>query len=45
VTYVSTASDAAGWTISETAGTVSASLTGTLAPAASRYFWIRVRVK
>lgn len=45
VTYVSTASDAAGWTITESAGTVSASLTGTLAPAASRYFWIRVRVK
>ncbi|MBB4638311.1 DUF11 domain-containing protein [Longimicrobium terrae] len=45
VTYVSTATDAAGWTITETSGTVSASLTGTLAPAASRYFWIRVRVK
>lgn len=45
VTYVSSAGDAAGWTLSESSGTVSATLTGTLAPAASRYFWIRVRVK
>lgn len=45
VTYVSSAADATGWTISESSGTVSATLTGTLAPAASRYFWIRVRVK
>jgi hypothetical protein len=44
VTYVSSAGDAAGWTLSESSGTVSATLTGTLAPAASRYFWIRVRV-
>lgn len=45
VTYVSTSSDAAGWTISESAGTVSAQLTGTLAPGASRFFWVRVRIK
>lgn len=45
VTYVSASGDAAGWTISESAGTVSAALTGTLAPAASRFFWIRVQVK
>jgi uncharacterized repeat protein (TIGR01451 family) len=45
VTYVSTAGDAAGWTINESAGTVSATLSGTLATSASRFFWIRVRIK
>jgi uncharacterized repeat protein (TIGR01451 family) len=45
VTYVSTSSDAAGWTINESAGTVSATLSGTLAASASRYFWVRVRIK
>jgi uncharacterized repeat protein (TIGR01451 family) len=45
VTYVSTSTDAAGWTIGESSGTVSATLTGTLAPAASRFFWIRVQIK
>ncbi len=45
VTYISASSDAAGWTIGESGGTVSASLTGTLAPGASRFFWIRVQVK
>ena len=46
VTYVSTADDgSAGWTISQSSGTVSASLSGTLAAGATRYFWIRVRVK
>ncbi|WP_420126484.1 hypothetical protein [Longimicrobium sp.] len=45
VTYVSTSTDAAGWTISESAGTVSATLGGTLAASASRYFWVRVRIK
>lgn len=45
VTYVSASGDAAGWTISESSGTVSAALTGTLAPAASRFFWIRVQIK
>jgi uncharacterized repeat protein (TIGR01451 family) len=45
VTYVSSSADATGWTISESAGTVSATLSGTLAASASRYFWIRVRIK
>lgn len=46
VTYVSTADDgSAGWTISETTGTVRATLSGTLAAGATRFFWIRVRVK
>lgn len=45
VTYVSSAGDAAGWTISESSGTVTAKLTGTLAAAASRHFWVRVQVK
>ncbi|HEY0035660.1 MAG TPA: hypothetical protein VGB66_03170 [Longimicrobium sp.] len=45
VTYVSTADDGvAGWTISETSGTVTAKLAGTLAASASRFFWIRVRI-
>jgi uncharacterized repeat protein (TIGR01451 family) len=44
VTYQSAAGDAAGWTISESSGTVTAGL-ATLAPSASRFFWIRVRVK
>ncbi len=45
VTFVSSSADAAGWTINESAGTVSATLSGTLAASASRYFWIRVRIK
>jgi uncharacterized repeat protein (TIGR01451 family) len=45
VTYVSTSADAAGWTISESGGTVSATLTGTLAAGTTRFFWIRVQVK
>ena len=45
VTYVSSSPDAAGWTITESAGTVRASLTGTLAPGTNRFFWIRVLVK
>ncbi|MEW5928118.1 MAG: hypothetical protein AB1941_11585 [Gemmatimonadota bacterium] len=44
VTYQSASGDAAGWTIGESSGTVTAGL-ATLAPAASRFFWIRVRVK
>lgn len=44
VTYQSAAGDVAGWTIGESAGTVTAGL-ASLAPSASRYFWIRVRVK
>ena len=44
VTYQSASGDAAGWTIGESSGTVTAGL-ASLAPAASRFFWIRVRVK
>ena len=45
VTYVSSAGDASGWTISQTGGTVTASLSGTLAAGATRFIWIRVQVK
>ena len=45
VTYDSATPDAAGWTIATAAGTLTANLAGTLAAGASRYFWIRVRVK
>jgi uncharacterized repeat protein (TIGR01451 family) len=45
VTYVSAAGDATGWSISQTGGTVTASLAGTLAAGATRYIWIRVQVK
>jgi uncharacterized repeat protein (TIGR01451 family) len=46
VTYVANSPDAAGWTITAApATTITASLTGTLAAGASRYFWIRVRVQ
>ncbi|HEX2189403.1 MAG TPA: hypothetical protein VHG51_10920 [Longimicrobiaceae bacterium] len=44
VAYQSTAGDAAGWTISESSGTVTAGLPS-LAPAESRFFWIRVQVR
>jgi uncharacterized repeat protein (TIGR01451 family) len=45
VAYDSSAPDAAGWTITQSGGTVTADLTGTLAPGASRFVWIRVKVK
>ena len=46
VTYVSNTPDAAGWTITAPpTTTITASLAGTLAAGASRYFWIRVRVQ
>ena len=45
VTYDSATPDAAGWTIATASGTLTANLAGTLAAGASRYFWIRVRVK
>ena len=45
VTYVSASGDAAGWTLTESSGTVSGALTGTLANSATRFFWIRVRIK
>jgi large repetitive protein len=43
--FVSTSSDAAGWTIGESAGAITATLSGTLATSANRYFWVRVRVR
>ena len=45
VTYVSTAGDAAGWTIGQAGGTVTASLASLAGGGASRHFWIRVLVK
>jgi uncharacterized repeat protein (TIGR01451 family) len=46
VTWQSSAADVAGeWTLSESAGTVTGTLTPTLAAAGSRFIWIRVRVK
>jgi hypothetical protein len=44
LTYVSAAGDLAGWTITNTGNDVNADLTGTLAPAAARFIWIRVRI-
>jgi uncharacterized repeat protein (TIGR01451 family) len=45
VTYISSSPDLAGWTLSQSAGTVTGTLTGTLAAGATRFFWIRVQVK
>lgn len=46
LTYDTAVGDAAGWTISATGTTtVTATLTGSLAGGASRFIWIRVRVK
>lgn len=45
LTYVSAVGDAGGWTITTPSGVVTADLSGTLAAAASRYIWIRARVK
>ncbi len=44
VTFVSTEPDAAGWTITNAGNDVDADLAGTLAPAANRFFWIRVQI-
>jgi len=43
--FVSTAADAAGWTLSNVGNNVSGNLTGTLGAGASRFFWIRASVK
>ena len=46
VTYQSTSPDSGSeWTLGESGGTVTGTLSGTLAPAASRFFWIRVLIK
>lgn len=44
LTFISATGDLAGWTIGNTGNTVTASLTGSLAAAASRFIWIRVQV-
>ena len=43
--FVSTSTDATGWTISNVGNSVSADLTGVLAVGASRFFWVRASVK
>jgi uncharacterized repeat protein (TIGR01451 family) len=45
LTFLSATPDAAGWTISNAGNNVTASLTGSLAGGASRFIWIRARVK
>jgi uncharacterized repeat protein (TIGR01451 family) len=45
LTYQSASQDAAGWTFSNVGNTVTADLAGTLAPAASRFIWVRAQVK
>jgi uncharacterized repeat protein (TIGR01451 family) len=44
LTYDSATEDAPTWTFNNTGNDFDADLTGTLAPAASRFFWIRVQV-
>lgn len=43
--FVSTAADAAGWTLSNVGNNVSGNLAGTLGAGASRFFWVRASVK
>jgi uncharacterized repeat protein (TIGR01451 family) len=45
VAYDSNTPDAAGWTINVAGQNVTADLSGALAAGASRFFWIRVRVR
>jgi uncharacterized repeat protein (TIGR01451 family) len=45
LTFLSSTGDLAGWTIGNVGNNVTASLTGTLASGATRYIWIRARVK
>lgn len=45
LTYDSATGDLAGWTFTPSGGGVQATLTGTLAAGASRYFWVRAQVK
>ena len=44
LTFISATQDAPTWTFSNTGNDLDADLTGTLAPAASRFFWIRAQV-
>jgi uncharacterized repeat protein (TIGR01451 family) len=43
--YVDASGDAAGWTFAEAGGTVTADLTGELAPGETRFIWIRAQVR
>jgi len=45
LTFLSGTGDAAGWVISNVGNNVTASLTGTLASGATRFIWVRARVK
>jgi len=45
LTFLSATGDLAGWTIGNVGNNVSASLSGTLAAGATRFIWIRARVK
>jgi len=44
VTYNANTPDAAGWTFTIVGNDVDADLAGTLAPSASRFFWLRVQI-
>lgn len=44
LTFATASGDAAGWTFNNSGNDVDADLSGTLAPGASRYLWIRVSV-
>jgi hypothetical protein len=44
VTFQSASGDLAGWTFANTGNNLTADLTGTLAAAASRFIWIRVKI-
>jgi uncharacterized repeat protein (TIGR01451 family) len=45
MTYDAAIGDVAGWSFATAGSTLTATLAGTLASGASRYFWIRVRVR
>ena len=45
LTYDSATGDAAGWSFTPSGGGVQATLSGTLAAGATRYFWVRAQVK
>lgn len=45
VIYDSSSGDAAGWTLTQSAGVVTGALSGTLPNGQIRFFWVRVRVR